>query len=262
MKAIYWNTKETERLDVIIDILSDMKPDLLFLSEIKSTFIQNNIDKIDQVGFEYFANPGCERVIILKNKKKSLELKFQANHYTAVRDIENDIYVVSVHLPSQMFQHFKALKNFIRRFRGTLDEEIGSSVEKKIMIIGDFNVNPHEEPMIDFDGFLAANSINSRTTITNLGESKATYYNPTWKLYSRSHFPGTKAFFRPSGSSYDIIEHHFLDQVVISQELRKNISEEIIQVIEKTNNFAFFDEEKNKIVIGDHLPLLYQFKIT
>jgi exonuclease III len=260
MKAIYWNTNNVDNFERICDILSDLKPDILFLSEIDPSVIQDNIKKIERIDFEYFENPGCNRVAIIKSKYFPLELSLQNNYYTVVREIKNDINIISLHLPSQMFQHLKALKEFIRDFRITIDNEIGSSIEKKVLIIGDFNVNPHEEPMIDFDGFLATNSTNSRSSITHLKKQRTTYYNPTWKLYSRSQFPGTKAFSRPSGSSYDVIEHHFLDQVVISQKLLSCISDELIRVIEKTENFVFFDEEVNSIIGSDHLPLLYQFK--
>jgi exonuclease III len=262
MTAIYWNTNKQNDFDRISDILSDVQPDVMFLSEINEDVIQAKQEKINVLNYEYFENPGCNRVKILKHQNFPLELHLQNNYFTIVRNSETDIYVVSLHFPSQMYQHLDSLKEFIRDFRTTLDLEIGSSSEKKVLIIGDFNVNPFEKPMIDFDGFLATNSSKSRTSVTHLTKNRTTYYNPTWKLYSRNHFPGTKAFTRPSGASYDIIEHHFLDQVVISQQLRSTISEENISVIEKTKNFIFFDEKRNKVVGSDHLPLLYNIKIV
>jgi exonuclease III len=261
MTIIYWNTKEVANLDRIADILNDRQPDFIFLSEIKRDVIENNSALLKNLGYEYFENPGCKRVAIIKKSSLQVELKMQNYYYTAVKESSFGIHIISLHLPSQMFQHMKALKEFIRDFRNTIDIEIGSSLEKKIIVIGDFNINPHEDPMIDFDGFLATNSVKSRHTIKHLKKIRTTYYNPTWQLYSRKHFPGTKAFNRPSGSSYDILEHHFLDQVVISQYLLSNISNDSIEVIEKTKNFIFFDDANNSIVGSDHLPLLYQFKI-
>ena len=261
MKCIYWNTNDIKAFDRIEDLLNHKSPDLLFLSEIKSSFIEVNHSTLLKLGYEYYENPGCDRVSIIKKVDLPTELKLQNYYYTVIRIINTDTFFVSIHLPSQMFQHMKALKEFIRDFRNDIDIEIGSSLEKKIVVIGDFNVNPHEDPMIDFDGFLATNSTNSRKTITHLGKKRATYYNPTWQLYSRKQFPGTKAFNRPSGSSYDILEYHYLDQVVISQYLLSNILNDTIEVIEKTDNFIFYNDGKNKIIGSDHLPLLYQFKI-
>lgn len=260
MNIIYWNTNKTETLDRVIDIIDTKNPDIVFLSEINKKIIEGEYERLKNCGYEYFENPGCNRVAIIKKHTFKVELKQQSNYFTVIHEVISETYIVSIHLPSQMFQHMKALKEFIREFRQTLDIEVGSSLEKKIIVIGDFNINPHEEGMIDFDGFLATNSTSSRDTITHLQKKRTTYYNPTWLLYSRKQFPGTKSFQRPSGSSYDVIEHHYLDQVVISKKLLKCILEDHIEIIEQTNNFSFFDKEKNLILGSDHLPLLYQFK--
>lgn len=261
IKCIYWNTKNIQLIDRIIDILKFETPQLFFLSEINSQLIENSQIKLDSLGYEYFPNPGCDRIKILKQKSLKASLNLQDSFYSVIKINDFNTYVISIHLPSQYFRHMDCLKDFIRNFRLIIDSEIGSSLIEKILIIGDFNVNPFEKPMIDFDGFLATNSINSRSHVTHSSKTKATYYNPTWQLYSRKHFPGTILFKRPSGSSYDILEFHFLDQVVISNKLLKSITEEHISVIEETMNFSFLSKTNKKISGSDHLPLSYQFNL-
>jgi|GEM_PF-1861293 len=261
MKCIYWNTKQITTIDYIIDIIEQENPDVFFLSEINVNTILSNTIALNKISFEHFPNPGCDRVIIIKNKKFSINLGRQSTYYSTVICPEQNIFLISVHLPSQMFQSFDGLKGFMRNFRAEIDQEIGSSITENILIIGDFNINPFEKPMIDFDGFAASNSINFRAKITHLSIEKTLYYNPTWQLYSRTYFPGSKHFNRPSGSAYDIIEHHYLDQVVLSHCLTKNIVTEKIDVVEKTAKFVFFDKLNYKIKISDHLPLTYDFNI-
>jgi hypothetical protein len=128
--------------------------------------------------------------------------------------------------------------------------------------MGDFNINPFEKPMIDFDGFGASNSIKLRKEAVHLQKRKALYYNPTWILYRENSFPGTKYFKRPSGSSFDILEHHFLDQVVLSYQMSQNIIFENINVLRKTKNFTLFNISTNSIDFSDHLPLIYEYKIA
>jgi exonuclease III len=155
-----------------------------------------------------------------------------------------------------------ALKSFIRTFRGEIDDEIGNSSKQDILIIGDFNVNPFEKPMIDFDGFSASNSKSHRKEVTHLRSKKELYYNPTWTMYGKNNFPGTKYFRRPSASSFDILEHHYLDQVVLSYSLSQKLTSESINVLEFTTNKTFFDSTSNSILQSDHLPLIYEFKIN
>lgn len=259
MKIIYWNTKEINGIDRIIDLIKSESPQLIFLSEIDPKVLTDNDETIYQNDFEYYPNPGCERVHILKNKNLNISLGLQNRFFTVININEIETYIISVHLPSQYFRHFDALKEFIRDFRAQIDIEIGCSIDTKVLIIGDFNVSPFEQPMIGFDGFGASNSRNSREKITYSDKLKTTYYNPTWELYSRTHFPGTIKFNRPSGSSYDILEHHYLDQVILSRKLLNSIKEEKIDIIENTKNFNFL--LNNKVTGSDHLPISYKFKL-
>lgn len=261
MNFIYWNTKNNDVIDIIIEILEEEKPELFFLSEITKYPLSIHVEKLIQTGYNIFENPGCKRVMILKKDSVNIDLGLQNKYYTTISYINTDLFVVSLHLPSQMFQHMESLKEFIRDFRVDLDNTLGDSLETKILIIGDFNVNPYESPMIDYDGFRAINSPNGRKVINHLTKSKTSYYNPTWQLYAHNKFPGTKFFPRPSSSSYDVLEFHFLDQVVISHKLLESISEEKIKVIERTSNFVLFDEGKNLIRVSDHLPLSYKIKM-
>lgn len=261
MKFIYWNTKNTISLDYVIDILNEENPDLFFLSEIDEKLLEEEQHIFNGFGYQYFPNPGCERVKVIRKNDFSVELSLQTKYYTVVKSEENDLHIISVHLPSLMFQNFDSLKEFIRDFRTNIDAEIGFSLEERILIIGDFNVNPFEKPMIDFDGFLATNSVNSRNEITHLGKTKQLYFNPTWQLYSRLHFPGTKHFKRPTGASYDILEFHYLDQVVISQKLRDDLQKDHICVVEETSNFVYLNKAKNSIEKSDHLALIYNITL-
>jgi len=260
MKCIYWNTKNISEIDRVIEIATQENPDLIFLSETSIELLNVNSDQLDKIGYEYFPNPGCERVIILKRKVIDIELGLQTRYYTSLKITGINTHIISVHLPSQMFQHMDALKEFIRDFRTNIDSEIGSSLTERILIIGDFNVSPFDKAMIDFDGFVATNSINARSEITHLGKNRSTYYNPTWQLYSRNYFPGTKHFKRPSGSSYDVLEFHYLDQVVISQRLRQDMATDNIEIIENAESHSFFDKTKNMIEGSDHSPIMYEFK--
>ncbi|SFT15812.1 Exonuclease III [Sphingobacterium wenxiniae] len=260
MKLIYWNSKKQSDFKTIECILGEENPDILFLSESNKNLFEDNKFYLELIDYEHFENPGCQRVIILKKKNLKLSLAIQSPFYTSVKCLDNNIFIISVHLPSQMFQHMDGLKSHIRLFRQDIDSLIGDSSKVDIIVIGDFNVNPFEKPMIDFDGFAASNSVNLRKKITHLQNTKELYYNPTWKLYRENSFPGTKYFRRPSASAYDVLEHHFLDQVVVSYSLSQKIIEEKIKVLEETTTKVFFDKMTSSILESDHLPLIYEFK--
>lgn len=262
MKFVYWNSKKHAEFSTISDILTDVSPDVLFLAETEEQLIVSNYSLLAASGFEHFENPGCDRIIVIKKTTTILNLSKQAHYYSALKDPVNDVTIVSVHLPSQMYQPMDGLKSHLRDFRQEVDEEFGSSLEKNILLIGDFNINPFEKPMIDFDGFSASNSRNLRKEAVHLRKRKALYYNPTWTLYSNNIFPGTMYYQRPSASAFDVLEHHFLDQVVMSYSMSKRIAHESISILENTVSSIFFDAKSNTVQHSDHLPLTYEYKLA
>jgi len=261
MKIIYWNTNNISKINQIIDICSTERPDIFFLSEIDEELLTRNNPTLEDIGYKHILNPGSKRVKIIAKEGLKIDLGLQHKNYTSILMKEMNLNLISLHFPSQLYQHMDSLKGFIREFRDTIDEEFGSPLDERILIIGDFNVNPFEKPMLDFDGFSATNSISSRGKVKHLDKERTLYYNPTWQLYSNKNFPGTTHFRRPSSSSYDILEHHFLDQVIISIKLMNDIESELIKTIERTSNFVFKRESSNKIYESDHLPLFYQINL-
>jgi hypothetical protein len=262
LKLIYWNIKEKIKIDIIKDLLLSEQPQFLFLSEAGVTQIREIVDSIIDASYEYFETPGCNRVGIIKLSSVVTELMKQDSYYSMIKafDKSGEINIVSLHLPSEMFQSMDALKSFLRRLRTDIGMQIGSSNEKEIILIGDFNVNPFESPMIGFDGFGASNGKNPRERITHLEETIFPYINPTWRLYSRENYPGTIKFNRPSGYSFDILEWHYLDQVIISKKLNDKIITDSIRVIESTSKYEYVDLVSGKINYSDHLALLYEFE--
>jgi len=262
MRFIYWNTKKNSDASVILEILNEEFPDVLFLSETEESLILNILSQLDSINYKHFENPGCDRIKIIARKNLNVSLSKQSTYYSALRDSENDVTIVSVHLPSQLYQNIDGLKGFMRDFRHEIDQEIGSSVNDNIILIGDFNINPFDKPMIDFDGFSASNSKTLKKESVHLSKRKSLYYNPTWMLYAKNNFPGTIYYRRPSAFSYDVLEHHFLDQVLLSYNMSQNIFSEKISILEKTTHHTFFDATSNSIKLSDHLPLIYEYKIA
>lgn len=259
MKFIYWNTKNFREIRAIIEICKEYSPDIIFLSETSSIFIDENTDQLAEIGYQNFKNPGCDRIVILSKVSINIDLGIQSHYYTNVKVLGID--VIAVHFPATMHHHMSALRNHLLNFRNLINVEIGKSSETAILIIGDLNVNPFEAPMINFDGFMATNSPNARESVTNLGDCRETYYNPTWMLFADNRFPGTMKFPRPSAVSFDILEFHFLDQVLLSQNLKNMLDGEIIETIKETSSFAFYNSRNNRVDYSDHLPIVYEFKI-
>ncbi|MDR4954008.1 hypothetical protein REB14_17650 [Chryseobacterium sp. ES2] len=262
MKLIFWNTKKINNFRIIMSILNDESPDFLFLAEFNYNELNPYISELNSINYEHFLNPGCDKILIIKKKEiVDIDLSLQHTDYSAIYIKSIDIYIISVHMPSQLNYGLDALKHNLSEFKFQFENHIGNSEQKSILLIGDFNVNPFESPIVNYDGLSATNTTNFSAIKVFRGQENHIYYNPTWKLYTNINFPGTFRKTRPSNSSFDVIDHHYLDQVIISHKFLKRINNEQINTVLQTTEFNIFDLTLNKIIHSDHLPIKYEFQL-
>lgn len=262
MKIIYWNTHKHNDLAPLEQIILGKNPDFFFISEFDITLKDGLSEFIFDNEYQILETPGCKRIMSIAKNTYQVELLTQNTHYTMLKTsvYENEMYIIALHLPSQLYASLDSQKNYLRNLRYEIDSTIGKSTDKNIIVIGDFNVNPFESPMINFDGFGASNCKMARKKIKYQNDEITTYINPTWQLYSRFNAPGTINYPRPSSYSFDVLEWHYLDQVVISQKLSELIIEDSIEIIEKINTLSFFNVDCRSVLISDHLPIFYSFR--
>ncbi len=262
MKIIYWNTKKNCNVAPLREILKTEEPSILFLSEFNEKL--NNYIKLDisQFGYEHLETPGCKRIIVLVHDSVKVNLCIQESFFTmlSMQYFNEKVNIFGVHFPSQLFKGFDELKSILRDFRVKVDKYAGDSLYACNLLIGDFNSNPFESPLLGFDGFRASNSNMVRETIIRNEGRGSTYINPTWQLYARFNCPGTIRYNRPSASSFDILEWHYLDQVLISHKLNKILAEYNVSIIEKVGALEFLDSRKAKVLFSDHLPIKFEFR--
>lgn len=259
VKVLYWNIKTDANLEYAIQMAGISNPDVMFLSEVTEGALVKSALPLERVGYEHFPNPGCKRVQIIKRRSVALSLGIQGSRFTSVFIDSLSLHIVSVHMKSQTWTSLDELRYGLNELRLRIDG-IGASSETRILVLGDFNVNPFDLPMTAYDGFGATNSHNT-TTAQITGSTKSLYFNPTWQLYSRTHCPGTYYHRRPSNTSFDVLDYHYLDQVLISEKLKDDLLDQSMEIIENVIDFSLVDAMKHNEPKTDHLPLSYELQL-
>ncbi|NOQ63685.1 MAG: hypothetical protein GQ582_04170, partial [Methyloprofundus sp.] len=167
-----------------------------------------------------------------------------------------------VHFPSKREYGLESLGKFFGDFRRQLvDEEVLYDAQDSI-VIGDFNVNPFEQPMISFHSMGATNGqYCSQRNLTVGNESNSLFYNPMWTLYAaHKERPGG---FRYAKTSNNVLAWHFLDQVIIRPSLIECFNFDLLVVIKNTTTFNYLNRNQapNKNKVSDHLPLMCEIEI-
>ena len=260
MKVVFWNIK-TLNLDVVENLFITENADVFLFCEDGALKKEEINHVVENKGYILIETPGCNRISAFCKKNYTIDLNIQNSFYTTFKissSTEKTLYIVSLHLNSQMYNSIAELGHFLSRLRNEIELNIGTSLNKEILIMGDFNVNPFDNAIIGFNGFCATNSRKPPKYGKSIQEKKELFVNPTWELYSRKNYPGTKKFPRPSATSFDIIDWHYLDQVIISQKLNDVITSEEIKILENISDYILINDY-GKISFSDHLPISYEF---
>ncbi len=166
MKIASWNVNSVRaRIENILDYLKKDKPDILMLQEIKTENINFPFDVFKQNGYEsyVYGQKSYNGVAFLsKIKIENINLNFIKDELKQSRIITGDIYLkkkkiklVNIYVPNgnpvntEKFQYKKKwLGSFLKSVKKAL------SLEKNIIISGDFNIIPDEIDVYDHNKFL------------------------------------------------------------------------------------------------------------
>ena len=166
MKIVSWNVNSVRaRIINILDYIRLEKPDILFLQEIKTEDLNFPSDEFKKVGYDsfVFGQKSYNGVaFISKIKIENVNLDFIKDELKQSRVITGDIQIkkkkiklINIYVPNgnpintNKYEYKKIwLDKFLKSVKKTL------SIEKNIIISGDFNIIPEEIDVYDHNRFL------------------------------------------------------------------------------------------------------------
>lgn len=266
MNFLFWNTNKNKVNNILKDIIIENNCDIVVLAEyednINSLLYSLDENDVDMYNFTMIA---CERIILLTRFKQSLIKRFSDDkHYVILqiphKNIEiKNILMASVHLPSKLKADNTDLLFKMNDLINDLEKDEQISGCDNTIILGDFNLNPFEEPMIAARCAHALScKIVARRKHRKIQKQKyKMLYNPMWNLFGDNEgVPGTYYYQSPGQKSY---YWNIFDQVIIRPELINFFENDSLKIITKTEKISLI-KKRNKRPnekISDHLPIFF-----
>lgn len=264
MKFLFWNIQKKQLIKEVVELIGESKCDICAFCEISDNTYDQIIITLKEAGVECSAcpTPGCERIkIIIIGNLNQITLLNQHKYYSLIKiHKENTELIVGfVHFPSKREHTLDELRRAAELLSNQVDTEEQRHFTSNSMLMGDFNVDPFEMPMISFSGISATNGweCSRRTKVTRGGEKTKLFYNPMWTLYScYQERPGSHKYIR---SGDDVVSWHFLDQVIIRPTLIDDFKFESLKLIHGTKSYNYLNRN-NAPKLSDHLPLICEIE--
>ena len=173
-----------------------------------------------------------------------------------------------IHFPSKLFHDEHSHSAIAPKYT----EKIHSlaKIDDRLFIVGDFNMNPFDIPLVDPLGFYA---LNNRDLIDELQSKhprtkQRYYYNPCWSLLG--DFVASKSSTtRRLGGTFRFQEQrsrklhwYLVDQMIMNKALIEDFHSNSLRVIEQKNLvLQLFEKKIKKQPKLDHLPITFSFNI-
>lgn len=252
MNIAFWNTNKKSVDDIIIPLILENNIDVMILIEYSGDY-KHIVEELMNHGniYAWKKSIASKRFTIIYKKKIKYDIGFDADRYTSFV-ISDDINIVAVHYPSK---HNYPLEDE----RGMISELIAEQIEDKdrVLLIGDFNCNPFESPLVgirELNALPIRNEIKERTV---LGRKSRILYNPMWNLLGDfENIPGTHYFNNSQSINY---YWNMFDQIIITQDLVKRLVD--IKIIKQIGGTKLITSHKKiKRIYSDHLPIMCELE--
>ncbi|MDU7927965.1 MAG: hypothetical protein E7J35_05360 [Veillonella sp.] len=263
MNYLFWNTNKKKINNILKDIIIENNCDIVALAEYEDDIksLINSLDKenIDMYEFQMIV---CNRITLLTKFKPMFIERFSDNsHYVILKIPHKSIkyhLVAFVHLPSKLNANCTDLLFRIHNLITNLEKDEIKCKCNNSIILGDFNLNPFEIPMIAAGSAhaLSCKRVASRGKRTINDTDYKMFYNPMWNLFGDNEgVPGTYYY---SDSGQDVYFWNIFDQVIIRPELINFFESESLKVILNAKETSLLNKNgKPNKDISDHLPIFF-----
>jgi hypothetical protein len=274
MNILYWNTYKKELTDEIIELVITHNINFIVLLEntADNIFLLNQLKNVAPAFQQFktllFNRPKIFSSLPLESVKEITGHGRYGIFEINTKEFEKALLTIT-HFPSKMNwgnpnDHF----SLCVELREDIDKAEFTADTRNTIIVGDFNMNPFEEGLINSSGL--HNTNNKEIALTKQrnyqGRSYDYFYNPMWSFFgdsSKGNVQGTHFF-----NTYKPLNYfwNMYDQVMIRPELIPFFDETKLDIISGTNTKSFLKTTSGYTRIdkdiSDHLPIKFQIKLN
>ena len=256
MNILFWNLKNNNIAEYIVECLKENNIDIAIFSEHKNVDFSEIDESTDYTFIDSMG--GCEKIVMLAKNTIAVEIKQEQSRYALyhITQGSSQYVIAGVHLQDRINTDTATRVACIGRLVNDLSNVERRCKCKNTIVIGDFNANPYDDELLQMNAFNAVlfkDVIRKSETRTVDGITYRRFYNPVLN-YISEHTKTYGSFYHSSGSSTPV--WHCIDQVLLSKALIDNIAS--LSYLKNIGSKSLLNKVKPNEAISDHLPLLVE----
>jgi hypothetical protein len=266
---IFWNLKNKSLENVIARIAKTHNVDIFIFAECAFP-PERLLSVLNAETTEYHYSPGygCDKIEIFTRFSRKFILPVYEDHRLTIRHLalpgSIDVLLSAIHFPSKI--HWKGTSQAAECFNVSFsikreEEKIGHS---RTILVGDLNMNPFEEGVVNANGLhgVMSRQIAQRKTRTIQKNQYPYFYNPMWSLFGDIS-PGPPGTYYSNRAEHTEYFWHMFDQVLIRPDLLEVFNSKELRILSSIGNQSLLSAHgvPDKKAISDHLPLLFKVHI-
>jgi hypothetical protein len=270
LTLLFWNMNRQDRRDVLSRMVVRHGIHILMLAECDLTpaEVLRALNQGDQAAFH--DNGGrCEAVRVYSTfATEHVREVHGAQRYT-IRHLQlplrTDVLLAAAHLPSKLHRTDDSQRYTCADLAEVIREQEQRLGHRRTVLVGDFNMNPFEPPMVSAREFHAVMDRQTARGGSRMVEGKEYpyFYNPMWSLLGDASPgpPGTHYYARGDHVTYF---WNMLDQVLVRPELLACFRNEDLEILTDDGTVSFLKKQTgrpNPKTASDHLPLLFRINL-
>lgn len=267
MNFIFWNIHHNpETFPIIVELLLKYDVDVFSIAEFPIQQKWKIINLLDAYGYKL-----QEPIMVVKNKieyihKNNISFeridtgqRYSANQLSLG---SMNINFIGCHLVDKrnfneatQAQHARGFSRYIRGIEN-------NAKNSRTIVVGDFNMNPFENGMIEIDALNSVHSLSiaSKKIRKYNKEEYPFFYNPMWKFYAKSPININGTYYCQNSNTNSLYWNIF-DQVLIRAPLIPYFIYDSLNIIHSLPNYSLIT--KNNLInriFSDHLPIFFSLK--
>jgi Endonuclease/Exonuclease/phosphatase family len=265
-RFLFWNVNRSVRADEIHALAEEHAVDVILLVESPEENWDPTMSKLNEKRKRFRRHRcnarGVEVITRFPNKWITHVGDTRSTTIKRLRILNSDDFLLVVtHLASKLHQDQAGQNALAGDLATRIAKAEKTAGHRRTLVVGDFNMNPFEAPMVVCSGLHA---ISSRNAVSAKGSrvfndvERHMFYNPMWRHLAGHLDTPAGTYYRSASQALEYFWHTF-DQVLVRPELVERFDDSRLSVVSSVSGRSLLKANgtPDPQVGSDHLPLVF-----